>query len=324
MKVLIVSEVDFSSHHGIRRKYTTLRRCLTDKSIESEIIHFNSSNKLDRLGMFYLRGLFVINNFDVLYVRNNTRISSIFSYTLLLFISTILKKRILVEVPTWPFINEEYSGFTRFVKRFILEWNLFIYRLHDTEILLCSPNVFKRSLRWHRITNWIPDLNLSLESAKSVSFNDKWDYVYVANLDKWHDPSALISKVGESSKTLLIIAPKPPNKELATFIDTYSNIDFRCGLSETELFWHIFASKVGIDSTMRKNGNYSLKSRDYLACGISLVYFHDDDFLMNLTSCTHLDSFDCFNPNLDYSSKEMNKSAILCLKTETVFNDILW
>lgn len=322
MRLVVLSEVDFSYHHGIRRKYEALK-CLEGGKVEKvEVFSYDTDNVIDKIGLFYFRMFHVLLNADSIYLRNNTRISTVFSFTLFLIVAKVIGIRLFIEIPTWPFISEEYSGLKRGAKELLFRFNRLVYQITSAEILLCSPNEFFNDMNYRRITNWLPVLsNDFLENSEE---SKKWDFVYMSNLNSWHNPELLLKIFHNSPYTLLLLAQSAPGSRLEAIIDTMPNVSLKYGLEEVLLFSELNSCRIGIDTVSRGYGNYSLKSRDYLACGLSVVYFHYDDYLNSLDSCMRYTSIDELNLSdaLEMASGERFMS-LDSLKVENVFEGIL-
>lgn len=285
-----------SGHAGIRRKYKSLRRYFLSENFEVDLV-FNSKHGIEfALGLDYIFLLSSLRGKDVIYVRNNTRVAGFFSFFTLILLARLKRIKVYVEIPTWPFINSEYIGLKRQLHKVNFLGNLFLYKVTKINILLCSPNDFNFNVPYSRITNWLCDWE-GMKTVSKKSVNNGADYIYVANMDKWHDPKKLISRFVNSNSTLLIVAPKL-SEECLIMVRELPNVDVSLSPNEQQLYDLLSSAKIGIDTIGRLNGNYSLKSRDYLNFGLGVVIFHHDDKIISLTQVISFKSLESFYPDL--------------------------
>lgn len=298
-RVLIFSEVDFKIHQGIKRKYQTLNNYYNLNGYKSEVI-FNSLKKAYSLiGLHYFKLLIKAKKYEIVYLRNNTRPFAILSFFLLLFYLKLMRIKVVIEIPTWPFINNEYNGIRKYLERFNFYLNRNVYKCINAQVLLCSPNNFSLNLPHKRITNWICDWEL--KSSPKIPFEHKFNYVYLANMNAWHNPKELLKKFKNCNLSLAIVSSRPFLTQKEIDENLSRNIKIFINPSEIELTGILNNSEIGIDSIGRNEGNYSLKSRDYLSFNLGVIYFHYDDYLDNINSCFFIENFESWDIRKTYS-----------------------
>lgn len=299
-KFLIHCEVNLLQHKGISRKYETLLFYLKEKNYNVSLSFNKFKGIRFYLGFDYLSILF--KRTDNLYVRNNTRVFAIFFFLILLFFAKTRRTKVIVEIPTWPYLTNEYSGIKSFLAVINFKVNLFFYKIFNVQLFLCSPNNFEYNINFKRITNWIPNWEKHPIKQESLIY----DFVYIANMNSWHDPTELIKKFISSDCTLLIISPNKLSKDLTKLIKSSNNITNKYNVSEIETSQLLNSSLIGIDTIGRKQGNYSLKSRDYLYFGLSVVYFHEDEYLAKFQYCHYFKNLNYFKPELIVKEVDFN------------------
>lgn len=303
---LIYSEVP-SQHSGIRRKYETLKQYLETSNFKVVLNFNNNRGFVFKLGLDYMGVIKHLFGLDVLYLRNNTRLIGCFNYWLLIFLARLTRTKIFVEIPTWPFIYNEYKGIQSILHLINFRLNIIIYRRCDVNLLVCSPNPFEYDIRFIRITNWLSDWNYQSSNLSFTKTND-YDYVYVANMNKWHDPLALIDRFEDCQSSLVIVAPRLSQACIKKSMGK-PNISICLGVSEDELRLILLNSKIGIDTIGRDHGNYSLKSRDYLNFGLGVVLFHHDNKIEQLSHVVRFNRLEKFNPDVVLNNFVRKKSS---------------
>ena len=226
---------------------------------------------------------------DFCYLRNSTKGLAFISFDF--FLQKIRKSniRLLVEIPTYPFIQE-------FPKKkkviYLLFWPFIKSELKKlkTDLLICSENSISFSKSYSRITNYFMNYPLAKSFPENMAHIKKINFIMSANLAKWHNAEKMFDLItayeGPLSIKFFIITPdtrevKRLKRRLTFSKKLKEKIEFIHTKNSSKIDEIFSSADLGVDSLGRKKSNYSLKSREYAARGIPFIRTHSDSYFDN-------------------------------------------
>lgn len=305
--ILFFSEVDLNNHLGVLNKMTLTCNYVNSKFggdckiymlhlHENKLVNLNTNEVLiSRINgyLFYQQLCSIISDYkiDFCYLRNPTKGLTFISF--IFFLKKIRNRniRLLVEIPTYPFI-QEFNRKKKII--YLLFWPLIKKELKmlKSDLLICSENLINFSNSYSRITNYFIDYPLSSPSfEKSDDFNNL-NFVLSANLARWHNAEKMFDLIkrytGSVSIKFYIISPETKEvKRLKLILSCSKKLNKKIEFISSEDSFKINDIynniNIGVDSLGRKKSNYSLKSREYASRGIPFIKSHSDSYFDSST-----------------------------------------
>jgi len=287
-KIVYLTEWVFKSSDGITKKIKNQVKAMAEyNTVTLFVINrngmtinqggINRANKV--LSYYHLWKYVKKNDVDVLYVRNVGGLGSI----LFLILSFLLrKKRIIIEIPTYPFDGEtDYVGFKQIFSKTVrslykLSVNSIVYMGTETNMIWGIPAI--------QIENGIEVNDFPLKKNKKLC--EAIEFICVSSLAHWHGYDRLIKAINEVNIPCVfhVVGDGPELKNLQQLVlkDDSSAIIIFHGFKDGDDLDAIFdLAHIAIDSLGRhRTGNTynsSLKSKEYSARGIPFIKSHIDN-----------------------------------------------
>ena len=305
------SEVNLDIHTGIKSK-VNLQKSALDAifSSDSDILylvdggyflsdkfHINYNMKFYSLFLyFFLFRLIVNKQYDIVYLRNPTLGISYLLFPIFLIFSRCFGKKIIIELPTFPFIYE-YKLSKKIPLQIFSLINLNLNSLLGNLTFVCSNNKIFWLLKYFKINNYI-DHKTPLFRNSHLMLDDCFNIVGISNLNFWHGYEKLIDLIldyrGELKVNFYILTyTNPYSLKLFNFLKqkNINNIFIIFDASQEEMSYYLSKSHICVDSLSRSSNsaysNFSLKSRYYCSLGVPFIssnkdpIFEDIDFVFD-------------------------------------------
>jgi glycosyltransferase involved in cell wall biosynthesis len=287
-KIIYLTEWVFKSSDGITKKIKNQVKAMAEyndvtlfviNSNEMSINQGPETRKNKVFSYYHLWQYATKNNVDVLYVRNVGGLGSVLFLTLSLLLR---KKRIIIEIPTYPFDGEtDRVGIKQILSKTVRSF----YKFSVTSIVYMGA---KTNIIWNipaiQIENGIEVSDYPLKKQKKIS--EAIEFICVSSLARWHGYDRLIKAINEANIPCVfhVVGDGPELKnlqQLAKNEDSLGTIIFH-GFKEGDDLDAIFdMAHIAIDSLGRhRTGNAynsSLKSKEYSARGIPFIKSHIDN-----------------------------------------------
>lgn len=305
-KILYFSEVNLNFHSGIKSKIDLHKAALSKIFIsEVDILYLSDggytfSSKYYKSAIsrnyqlflyFHLLKIILIGNYKLVYLRNPTIGFSFIFFPFFLFLSLFYKVKLIIELPTYPFIYE-YKFSKRLPLLFFSFLNLNLNALLGNLNFVCSNNKVPWLYKYQKINNYIDPKN-SLLRDNHLNIENELNILGISNLNFWHGYEKLIGLIINYVGTYNI------NFYIFSFSNTYSlqlkeylkaknvkNIFLILDSNDEQINHYLSISHVFVDSLARssssKFSNFSLKSRYYCAIGVPFISSNNDPIFNNV------------------------------------------
>lgn len=313
-KIVYITLIDLDEiSSGVAKKIVAQCKALTDCEygvtvlymVPSGIKVWNFANNRkefvelnNRKGMlFYYNAIRFLKNrhekFDFAYVRLPFPSLNIVSYPFIYLLKKVFTEKLIVEIPTYPFVQESKSAKALSYNAYIVFFSWLFNKRIDTISYMGALEKKIWGVKAVRIFNSVP---LGAVPLKGDVAHEGVRFIGVAQLSYWHGYDRVITGISDYNKRnpdtpvffhIVGNALSSNNdelkrlKELSEKLGVDKQVIFHGAMSGEKLDSVFDGIDIAVDSLGRhRSGNYyncSIKSKEYCARGIPFIKSHQDD-----------------------------------------------